>query len=62
MKIAGRKRPALVDPFHFTSGSLPVHLGPIDGQKVTYNSIFKKKIEFFKICGHTTEIWEKSDF
>ena len=41
--------------FHFrpNSGSLPVHLGSIDGHMMCPIIQFFKKIEFRKICGHT---------
>ena len=42
--IAGRKIPALVDPWYSTSGPLPIHLGPIDGHMVSHNSILQKRL------------------
>ena len=49
-KTAGRKRPTIVNPSHSTSGSLGPHKWLYE---MFINSIFKK-IEFRKICGHTT--------
>ena len=66
LKITGRKRPALVDPSHSTSGSLPVHLGPIDGHmRCPIIQFSKKKMNFAKFAdihtyGHTDG--EKSDY
>ena len=48
-----KNRPALVDPSHSNSGSLPVHLGSIDGHMMCPIIQFFKKIEFRKICGRT---------
>ena len=43
--------------FHFRPifGSLPVHLGSIDGHIMCPIIQFFKKIEFRKICGHTVK-------